>query len=430
MTSECRRSLRRMAFIAAGLCAAAAFIPSPVLKGDSAAHLLPRPCAPVARTMPPAVSSQSRPAGPLRTACPADGPVPSSGAATPQPAFGAYLNYGPLGVQQIQGLSDWLNHAEVRVGHTYLPGDLWSNIEGAHDFLDPWARWRRAKADRLLVVNVPMMERNEDHLPDAEVRQLLQRAAAGDFDRHFRVLAERLVALGVPDTILVPGWEMNGITYTHRCGPDPADWKTYWRRVVTVMRSVPGQRFRFDFTPNRGADAVPWPQCYPGDDVVDIIGMDSYDQPEGITFDRQVSEPYGLQYQVDFAKAHGKPFSYPEWGLFRNGDDPRYVLRMLAWMDEHKPLYHTISDYCPHGVWLCSANPRSSAVYRAVLSDGPAPSPTPNPTPAPPGPATPAPPGPATPAPPGPATPAPPGPAAPTTAPRPCGPCRTAGHTR
>ncbi|MFF3919118.1 glycoside hydrolase family 26 protein [Streptomyces sp. NPDC001852] len=413
MTSECRRPLRRMAFIAAGVCAAAAFIPSPVLKGDSAADLLARPCAPVARSMPSAVSPQERSAGPIPSACPADAAaVPSPGAATLPPAFGAYLNYGPLGVQEIQGLSDWLDHAEVRVGHTYLPGDLWSNIEGAHNFLDSWAQWRRAKDDRLLVVNVPMMERNEAHLSDAEVGQLLQRAARGEFDQHFRVLAERLVALGAPDTILVPGWEMNGITYTHRCGPDPADWKTYWRRIVTVMRSVPGQKFRFDFTPNRGADAVPWPQCYPGDDVVDIIGMDSYDQPEGVTFDQQVSEPYGLQYQVDFARTHRKPFSYPEWGLFRNGDHPMYVLRMLAWMDEHKPLYHSISDYCPHGVWLCSANPRSSAIYRALLSDGPAPGPTPDPMPQPPASTAP------TPQPPAPTTPPP----------HPCGLCRRTGN--
>ncbi|MCC5477258.1 glycoside hydrolase family 26 protein [Streptomyces barringtoniae] len=387
MMPECRRSLRRVSFIAAGLCAAAAFIPSPILKGDTAANLVERHCAPVAGAMPPAVSPKAVPAGPLPSACPADGAAGPPGAAQ-APALGAYLNYGPLGVRQIQGLSDWLDHAEVRVGHTYLPGDLWSNIEGAHEFLDSWAAWRRAKADRLLVVNVPMMERNEEHLPDTEVRQLLQRAAAGEFDQHFRVLAERLVALGVPDTILVPGWEMNGITYTHRCGPDPADWKTYWRRIVTVMRSVPGQRFRFDFTPDRGVDAVPWPQCYPGDDVVDIIGMDSYDQPEGVTFDTQVSEPYGLQYHVDFAKTHGKPFSYPEWGLFRNGDNATYMLRMLAWMDEHKPLYQSVTDYCPHGVWLCSANPRSSAIYRAALSgraSGPAPQPSvpasPSPTP-------------------------------------------------
>ncbi|MFJ8807962.1 glycoside hydrolase family 26 protein [Streptomyces sp. NPDC102490] len=285
----------------------------------------------------------------------------------PTPAFGAYLDYGPRGVARMAALSHWLGGAELRVGHTYLPGDRWSNIEGAPGFLDVWADWRTREADRMLVLNVPMMERNEEHVDDDEVRALLRQGAAGRFDHHFRALAERLVTLKVPDTVLVLGWEMNGTTYTHRCGPDPEAWKTYWNRIVTTMRAVPGQKFRFDFAPSRGRDAVPWTQCYPGDATVDIVGMDSYDQPRGMSFDEQVKEPYGLQAHVDFAKAHGKPVSYPEWGLFRNGDNAAYMRRMLAWMDEHKPVYNTVTDYCPHGVWQCDDNPRSTAVYRSVL---------------------------------------------------------------
>ncbi|WP_221352819.1 glycoside hydrolase family 26 protein [Streptomyces beigongshangae] len=324
------------------------------------------------------------------------------------PAYGAYLDYGPRGVARIAELSRWLGGAELRVAHTYLPGDLWSNIEGLPGFLDAWADWRRQRDDRLFVLNVPMLERNEDHVSDPEVRSLLRRGAAGEFDHHFRRLAERLVELRVPDTVIVLGWEMNGVTYTHRCGPDPEAWKAYWNRIVTAMRAVPGQKFRFDFTPNRGRDAIPWTQCYPGDETVDIIGMDSYDQPRGQSFDEAVSEPYGLQAHVDFAKEHGKPISYPEWGLFRNGDNAAYMKGMLAWLDEHEPLYNTLTDYCPHGVWQCDDNPDASGIYRSALygRTGPAPVPTPvDPAPTPTGPApTPAPTGPASP---GPADPAP-----------------------
>ncbi|MFD4790663.1 glycoside hydrolase family 26 protein [Streptomyces sp. NPDC058459] len=334
-------------------------------------------------------------AGPHRAAPePAPAPAPTATPAPtpvgPGPAFGAFLDSGPLGVARIAGLSQWLGGAEVKVAHTYLPGGRWSDIEGAPGFLDGWARWRRAKPDRTLVLNVPLQERDEEQLSDAQVRPLLRQAAAGQFDQHFRALAEKLVKLGVPDTVLVLGWEMNGITYTHRCGPDPKAWKTYWNRIVATMRSVPGQRFRFDFAPSRGRDAVPWTECYPGDDTVDIIGMDSYDQPAGMPFDEQITEPYGLQAQVDFAKAHGKPVSYPEWGLFRNGDNPGYMRRMLAWMDEHRPLYNTLTDYCPHGVWQCPTNPRASQVYRSTLY-GRSDQPTPTPTPTPRNPVTPAP---------------------------------------
>ncbi|MFD3969717.1 glycoside hydrolase family 26 protein [Streptomyces cyaneofuscatus] len=320
-------------------------------------------------------------------------PGPQGGRGSGSTAHGAYLDYGPDGVRRMADLSRWLGGAELRVGHTYLPGDLWVNIEGTPDFLDAWADWRKADPDRMFVLNVPMLERNEERVPDAQVRRLLRSGAAGDYDQHFTRLAERLVSLGVPDTVIVLGWEMNGTTYTHRCGPDPASWKAYWQRIVTAMRAVPGQEFRFDFTPSRGRDAVPWTECYPGDDVVDIIGMDSYDQPPGESFDDQINDPYGLQKHVDFAAERGKPISFPEWGLFRNGDNAEYMRRMLDWIDRHQPLYQTITDYCPHGVWQCKSNPRSSKVFRTKLAEmaapvepappTTAPSPTPSPTPSP-----------------------------------------------
>ncbi|MFJ3728344.1 glycosyl hydrolase [Streptomyces sp. NPDC090045] len=294
----------------------------------------------------------------------------SHGGGGTEVAVGAYLHYGSPGVERMQGLSRWLGDADLRAGHTYLPGDTWENIEGAPDSLRSWARWRNARADRLFVLNVPMQEHNEGGVPEGRIAELIRSGAEGEYDHHFRRLAERLVDLGVPDTVIVLGWEMNGFNYTHRCKPDPENWKRYWRRIVAAMRSVEGQRFLFDFAPNRGSDAIAWTRCYPGDDVVDVVGMDSYDQPPGDTFDEQVDQPYGLQHHVDFAKAHGKQISYPEWGLFRNGDNPEYMRRMLAWIADHEPLYHSITDYCPHGVWQCGQNPRSAQVFREFLSTG------------------------------------------------------------
>jgi hypothetical protein len=295
--------------------------------------------------------------------------------------MGAFTDSGIDGIRSIDKLQSWLGGTEMRVGHTYLPGDRWSSIEGEGGLLQPWADWKRANSDRLFVLNVPMQENNEGHVSDQEVRSLIQAGASGAYDSHFTRLAQRLVQLGVPDTVLVLGWEMNGTTYTHRCGPDPADWKTYWNRIVTAMRAVPGQHFRFDFAPNRGRDAIGWTACYPGDSTVDIIGMDSYDQPPGDSFYDEVTEPFGLQAQVDFAAKHGKAISYPEWGLFRNGDNPDYMSLMLGWIAAHKPLYQTITDYCPHGVWQCTENPKSSSVYRALFYQKPEPQPSVMPSP-------------------------------------------------
>ena len=294
-----------------------------------------------------------------------DGAVgPRRGAAAP---LGAFLGSGQDGVDQVAAFDSWLAEGgattRVTVGHTYLPGDSWSAVEGDPDVLEPWTAWHRANPGSLLVVNVPLAVPNEAPTSDDQVRTLLRQGAAGAYDAVFRTLAERLVSLGSGDAILVPAWEMNGVTYADRCAPDPAAWQAYWRKVVTVIRSVPGARFRFDFDPSRGTDDIPWPQCYPGDAYVDIIGMDNYDQSPGGSFGDYVTQPYGLAAQVQFAAAHHKPVSYPEWGLYRYGDDPAFVSAMMAWISTHDTVYETITDYCPHGVFACDGNPESSRAY-------------------------------------------------------------------
>ena len=280
--------------------------------------------------------------------------------------LGAFLGVGQNGVDAVSGFEQWLR-APVTVGHTYLPGHTWADVEGPDSILRPWSAWRSAEHERTLVLNVPMLVPNEPALDDDTVATLLREGADGAFDDHFRTLAERLVDRGANDTIVVLGWEMNGTSYTSRCGPNPLAWKQYWQRIVTTMRGVPGQAFRFDFAPVRGAQAVPWPDCYPGDDVVDIIGMDSYDTGPGQTFAEYVHQPYGLRAHASFAAAHGKPMSYPEWGLFDHGDNSDYIRAMHSWISTHDVAYHTISDYCPHGVWRCSANPSSQHAFQQLF---------------------------------------------------------------
>jgi hypothetical protein len=289
----------------------------------------------------------------------------------PAAPLGVFLGSDERGANRMAAFEAWLG-ATVPVGRTYLPGENWAALSGPDFILKPWTAWLRARPGRSLVLNVPMVAPNEGNLPDAQVSALLRAGANGARDATFRELARRLVAAGAPDTVIVLGWEMNGTTYSSRCAPDPTAWKAYWRRIVAKMREVSGQRFRFDFTASRGRDAIAWPACYPGDDVVDIIGMDSYDQQPGERFADYVSQPYGLRHHAEFAAEHRKPISFPEWGLFRYGDRPDYVRDMLDWITKHDVAYHSISDYCPHGVWQCAENPRSAQVFRNWAARSPA----------------------------------------------------------
>ncbi|MFI6920161.1 glycoside hydrolase family 26 protein [Nonomuraea spiralis] len=327
-------------------------------------------------------------------------PEPSADPVTrPAAPFGVFLASDGRGPSLLPAFESWLG-AEVRVGRTYVPGEAWQALGGPDFILQPWLRWRAAKPSRMLVVNVPMIVPNEGGLPDEAVSALLRAGADSAFDPYFDRLARVLVSGRAPDTVIVPGWEMNGIVYSSRCSADPEAWKAYWRRIVTVMRAVPGQRFRFDFTPSRGPDAIGWTDCYPGDDVVDIIGMDSYDQSPGHEFADYVAQPFGLGAQADFATEHHKQISFPEWGLFRYGDRPEFIRDMIGWIAQHDVAYHSIVDYCPHGVWLCPANPKSSQVFKELMRDpGFHPGATPPPTTPPIAPPS-APPAPAPPAPP------------------------------
>lgn len=291
---------------------------------------------------------------------------PDVSVAAPPVRSGAYLGSDGDGVAALPAFEAWRG-SPVTVGHTYLAGHDWSEVRGPNWVLDPWSDWRQAGADRLLVLNVPMLAPNEVGLSDGAVAAELARGADGAYDDHFRMLAERLVAKGIPDTVIVLGWEMNGTTYSGRCAPAPELWQAYWRSIVDTMRAVPGAAFRFEFTPSRGIDAIAWPACYPGDAHVDIIGLDTYDQGPGEVFADFLEQPYGMQYHVDFAAEHGKPIAFPEWGLFRHGDNAAFIREMHAWFRTHPPVYETISDYCPHGVWRCDENPDASAAYRQLF---------------------------------------------------------------
>ena len=129
--------------------------------------------------------------------------------------------------------------------------------------------------------------------------------------------------------------------------PDQASFVVYWRRIVDAMRSVPGANFKFDWNPILGG--APVEHLYPGDEYVDIIGLDIYDQIWNASWQDPVSrwqqmlwQPAGLVWHRDFAMAHGKHMSFPEWGLVSvNGDDgggdnPYFIEKMYEWIGQNR----------------------------------------------------------------------------------------------
>ena len=210
----------------------------------------------------------------------------------------------------------------------------WFMIHGDPNF--NWAKWKTAVPGRRLIISQAL-------IPSGLPADWRARGAAGEYDDHARALATNLVAAGLGDSIIRLAHEANGNWSVDGLGYDAGqygNWKRFWARTARAMRSVPGASFRFDWTINAGYRPIPFNQYYPGDDVVDIIGIDVYDfwpwstpAPANpiLRWKAQYQQPGGLGDLIRFGKQHRKPLSIPEWGLSAvghkggAGDNPMFV---------------------------------------------------------------------------------------------------------
>ncbi len=96
-------------------------------------------------------------------------------------------------------------------------------------------------------------------------------------------LAQKLVASGLSTAYLRLGWEFDG-SWTNWAATTPsaeASFAGYFQQIVSAMRSVPGEQFRFEWNPDAGAftqSGYSVAAAYPGNAYVDVIGLDAYDQ--------------------------------------------------------------------------------------------------------------------------------------------------------
>ena len=193
-------------------------------------------------------------------------------------------------------------------------------------------------------------------------------AAAGADDQRFYQLGELLVRDGLSSAIINLSREMNGWWYAWSVWHAPSSqldaFILAWRQVVTTMRSVPGEHFKFLWTIYPNAATVA--ECWPGSAYVDYVGTDIFDWYGGPdnTYPHTASgaldwtlhwqqtlaaAPGGLDWIARFSEVTGKPIIIPEWGLdfhtFGGHDDTYFVTHMTAWLKAH----HAIGLYWVQG---------------------------------------------------------------------------------
>ena len=256
-----------------------------------------------------------------------------------------YKGAGCEGSARIAGFERWLVRPIDRVVD-FLARDTWRSMVSSGKWISDCWKTTRYKVS----LAIPMLP--------SDRQSNLEEGAGGAYNSYFRELAEAFVSNGQGDAILRLGWEFNGGWYPWAAQRNPEAWVALWKQIVTTMRAVPGARFKFDWSPTLGWQQVRSDKVYPGDDYVDIIGLDVYNQtwnskattPEARWGDL-MDQSYGLKWHAEFARKHGKCMSFPEWGTgtrpdgHGGGDDPLFVRNMAAWISSHNVCYHGIWDY-------------------------------------------------------------------------------------
>jgi hypothetical protein len=301
----------------------------------------------------------------------------SSATAASTPAVGVYSGPAvPNGVTGHTSFSGWLGNPVPYAVEFLNSYGSWDEVANPYWALDNWSAWAQAQAGRRLVLSVPLLV--------SSASGQLSQGAAGAFDSNFRTLAQNMVNRNLGTSVIRLGWEMNNSSFPWWAGNDPASFRSFYARTVGVMRSVPGAAFTFDWNPNLGVQGgsplTTFDAFYPGDAYVDVIGLDVYDIKWGdSTSDPasrwawMVSQQLGLQQHRTFAATHGKPVSFPEWGLYKKGDQmggggdsPYFIDSMVNWIASGATTYHAYFD-ADWGGGSLATFPNAQAQYKARL---------------------------------------------------------------
>lgn len=312
---------------------------------------------------------------------------------------GMYGGAGPDGMGRKAAFDKWAGAPTDAVSDG-LARDNWANCISVADWAASlgWAKFRGFKC-----VAVPLCMGADAGGYD------LAGAAAGTYNAKYRSLLTTIRSRNVGNLILRPGWEFNGGWYGWGVNAPPS-WTASaaraalfvqaYRQFAAVAREVLPNAL-LDWNSAAGNYGVTTQSFYPGDDVVDIVGMDVYDviDPDVAYTDAQrwnfhKTRTNGLDWLAAFAAAHKRPISIPEWGCgYKKAtsgtanvsrDSAYFIQQMAAWIAGHNVFYANYFHYpASDGQWQLGADvplwtnipgstgtpkqfPNASAAYKTI----------------------------------------------------------------
>jgi hypothetical protein len=237
------------------------------------------------------------------------------------------------------GFTDWL-HQPVTVAATWADtsDEVQRTVSGLSDYED----WNGAID---IAVGGTVLDSGENY----------EAAASGAYDDRWRAAAQVIAKArkGKGPTYVRPFHEMNGDWYKAWTvtRENSADYKKAFARYAGILREAMPEVY-ISFSPNWGDHTgLPIDYWYPGDNVVDVVAPDYYNDYAGDAMNSveawnqwstekdKNGNPFGLEAWRQFAREHGKPLAFPEWGLKPSGegggDSPEWLKAVNAWMNKN-----------------------------------------------------------------------------------------------
>lgn len=282
--------------------------------------------------------------------------------------------------------SQWANWETpwfTSAGHPSAENFNWQDWKNCVNRDDPCVSGER----RQLIITTELWPDSEDG------DDPLVRCSQGAYNSHAASFATNLVNDGLGNSVIRIEQEGNGTSSSEDLPSDGADglpttreereWARCWRKEALAMKRVPGAHFLMDWTVNAGFRPIPPASWYPGDRAVDIIGIDAYEiglggiTSEPAAWKKIFTQADGIRSIQRFAAEHGKPMSFPEWGLgdagapdHGLGDDPVYIDNIAAIVRVTRFAYQAYFLHLDAGALLDGGAPLSLARYIAHFGGG------------------------------------------------------------
>ena len=206
----------------------------------------------------------------------------------------------------------------------------------------------------------------------------LEEVATGAHNDTFLRAAQAIAATSPPspdgNIYVRVGWEFNGEWMPWAAEGHEQAYIDSFRQLVDTFRSV-APNFKFVWDVVNADRAMDPAKAYPGDNYVDVVGLDTYwnkqwdgTDPHQAFLDKVNNPVNGLQWQQDFAAAHGKPTAISEWGV-QDDDAGPFVKDMANWLQQHNMVYDVYwqSNLADFNGEL-QQHPNAMAAYKAAFS--------------------------------------------------------------